>query len=413
MLFEVKVPLLPESVLEATVIAFHKKIGDKVVCSENIVDLETDKIVLEVPSSVNGILKEIFFSIGDKVLSNDLLAYIEINDTNHKLSLDNTKKGLTEDINKDCDVIINKSLNRMNKNIMSPSRRRLMKIKGLYSNDVFHLDNQSSSKKNDVCSDRDIDRILKKDKKGYTNNDIGINSFLLNKNEEIRVPMNSIRSKISERLLYVKNNFAMLTTFNEINLNAIVNLRNKYKESFEKKYNVKLGLISLFIKAVVESLKKYPIINAFIDGNDIVYHNYYNIGVAISSKRGLVVPVLRNVDTMNIAGIENAIKDFVNKVIENKLTIEEMNGGTFTITNGGVFGSLLSTPIINPPQSGILGMHKIEDRPIVEYGKIVIRPMMYIAFSYDHRLIDGKDSIQFVLSIKKFLEDPACLLLEI
>ncbi|ATW01912.1 dihydrolipoyllysine-residue succinyltransferase [Candidatus Legionella polyplacis] len=411
MLFEVKVPLLPESVLEATVVAFHKKVGDKVICSENIVDLETDKIILEVPSSVDGILRKICFSIGDKVKSNDLLAYIEISDMNHQSFLDNTRE-LTEKIKEDYDIKADKILDKTSKNIMSPSQRRLIKIKGLSSNDVYHLDNQSFFKKNNIYYNKYKENSFKEKNKNCAN-DVDINSLLLNKSEEIRVPMNSIRSKIAERLLYVKNNSAMLTTFNEINLDAIVNLRNKYKESFKRKYNVKLGLISLFVKAVVESLKKYPIINAFIDGNDIVYHNYYNIGVAISSKRGLVVPVLRNVDKMNIADIENTMKDYVNKVMENKLTIEEMNGGTFTITNGGVFGSLLSTPIINPPQSGILGMHKIEDRPIVEYGKIVIKPMMYVAFSYDHRLIDGKDSIQFVLSIKKFLEDPACLLLEI
>lgn len=231
--------------------------------------------------------------------------------------------------------------------------------------------------------------------------------------EERRVPMTRLRAKIAERLLAAQHNAAMLTTFNEVNLKAVMDMRAQYKDSFEKKHGVKLGFMSFFTKAVVESLKRFPAVNASIDGQDVVYHGFYDIGIAVSTERGLVVPVIRDADQMSMADIELAINDAATKARQGKLAMEDMQGGTFTITNGGVFGSLLATPIINPPQTGILGMHKIEDRPVVEKGQIVIRPMMYIALSYDHRLIDGKDSVQFLVSVKELLEDPARLLLNV
>ncbi|MCX7117214.1 MAG: 2-oxoglutarate dehydrogenase complex dihydrolipoyllysine-residue succinyltransferase [Legionellales bacterium] len=385
---EVKVPALPESVADATVATWHKKIGDSVRRDENILDLETDKVVLEVPSSVDGVLREIFFQQGDLVHSGELLARIEAGAMLSKPEENAAHEAVDQST--------------------SPVVRRL-----LAENDLQPKQIQGSGKDGRITKDDVIGFIESgRDKKGA----VAVSptqSPLTSAREERRVPMSRLRAKVAERLLQAQHNAAMLTTFNEVNLKAVMDLRARYKDDFEKKHGVKLGFMSFFTKAVVESLKRFPAVNASIDGQDIIYHGYFDVGIAVSTERGLVVPVIRNADQLSMADIEQAISDAASRARLGKLSMEEMEGGTFTITNGGVFGSLLATPIINPPQTGILGMHKIEDRPVVEKGEIVIRPMMYVALSYDHRLIDGKDSVQFLVSVKALLEDPSRLLLNV
>lgn len=392
MSIEVKVPVLPESVADATIATWHKKIGDRVTRDENIVDLETDKVVLEVPAPVDGILKEIFFKEGDTVLSNQLLASIEegsaIASVNEQPATNAAEQ--TSSLEKPA----------------GPAVRRM-----LSENDLQAVQVAGSGKGGRLTKDDVVSFIESNREKSSKTATTALPTVAMGAREERRVPMTRLRAKIAERLVEAQHNAAMLTTFNEVNLKAVMDLRAQYKDSFEKKHGVKLGFMSFFTKAVVESLKRFPAVNASIDGQDVVYHGYYDIGVAVSTERGLVVPVVRNADLLSMADIEKNIGDSAARARQGKLAIEEMQGGTFTITNGGVFGSLLATPIINPPQTGILGMHKIEDRPVVEKGEIVIRPMMYLALSYDHRLIDGKESVQFLVSVKELLEDPARLLL--
>lgn len=395
MSIEVKVPVLPESVADATVAAWHKKIGEKVARDENIVDLETDKVVLEVPSPVDGVLVEMMFQVGSTVNSGQLLA---------KISTDSS----ASEPAKEEPVATKPSVNEREDQLTSPVVRRMLAENNLQPSQIRGTGKEGRISKEDVLAFIETHRNSSESVQSLrsVSSPIGIR-------EEKRVPMSRLRAKIAERLLQAQHNAAMLTTFNEVNLKAVMEMRAQYKDGFEKKHGVKLGFMSFFTKAVVESLKRFPAVNASIDGQDIVYHGYYDVGIAVSTERGLVVPVIRDADQMSMAEIELAINEAASKARQGKLSMEEMQGGTFTVTNGGVFGSLLATPIINPPQTGILGMHKIEDRPIVEKGQIVIRPMMYIALSYDHRLIDGKDSVQFLVSVKELLEDPARLLLNV
>lgn len=391
MAIELKVPALPESVADATIATWHKKVGDAVKRGENLVDLETDKVVLEVPAQEDGVIKEILFAVGATVKSGELLATIDNSGQAAKAAppAAESKPAAPE-----------KSEPAADKVATSPGVRRL-----LAEHDLPPTAIQGSGKDG---------RVVKEDVVGFISaKRAGASAQPVGNREERRVPMSRLRAKVAERLVAAQQSAAMLTTFNEVNLQAVMDLRSQYKDSFEKKFGVKLGFMSFFTKAVVESLKRFPVVNASVDGQDIVYHGYYDIGIAVTTERGLVVPVVRDADQLSLSDIEHTISDCATRARSGKLALEELQGGTFTITNGGVFGSLLSTPIINPPQTAILGMHKIQERPVVEKGQIVIRPMMYVALSYDHRLIDGKDSVQFLVSVKELLEDPARLLLNV
>ncbi|KTD44228.1 2-oxoglutarate dehydrogenase complex dihydrolipoyllysine-residue succinyltransferase [Legionella parisiensis] len=409
MSIEVKVPVLPESVADATVAAWHKKVGDKVSRDENLLDLETDKVVLEVPAPADGILAEINFQEGDTVQSGQLLATIkEGSGSEAKQEKKEEKKTETTKASEEAE---SDKISAKEDKSTSPVVRRMLAEHDLQPGQIQGSGKDGRITKDDVLAY--IESSREKTSKSAEGKKEETHKTPMGLREERRVPMTRLRAKIAERLLAAQHNAAMLTTFNEVNLKAVMDMRAQYKDSFEKKHGVKLGFMSFFTKAVVESLKRFPAVNASIDGQDVVYHGFYDIGIAVSTERGLVVPVIRDADQMSMADIELAINDSATKARQGKLAMEDMQGGTFTITNGGVFGSLLATPIINPPQTGILGMHKIEDRPVVEKGQIVIRPMMYVALSYDHRLIDGKDSVQFLVSVKELLEDPARLLLNV
>lgn len=387
MTIEVKVPMLPESVSDATIATWHKKAGDTVSRDENIVDLETDKVMLEVPSPVDGVIKEIIKKTGDVVHASEVVAIIEEGAAAAKPAPEKAaeKPAAAPETAKSSTTA-------------GPAARRVAAERDVDLSQVKGTGKDGRVTKENVLS-------------ATTSQPAAVATT--GERPEKRVPMTRIRARIAERLLEVAQTTAMLTTFNEINLQQVMDLRSRYKDKFEKVHNARLGFMSFFVKAAVEALKRFPAVNASIDGNDIVYHGFFDIGVAVSTDRGLVVPVLRNADQMSMAEIENKIAEYANKARAGKLTMEEMQGGTFTITNGGVFGSLLSTPILNSPQSAILGMHKIDQRPVVENGQIVIRPMMYVAMSYDHRIIDGKDSVSFLVTIKELLEDPSRLLLEV
>jgi 2-oxoglutarate dehydrogenase E2 component (dihydrolipoamide succinyltransferase) len=391
MTVEVKVPMLPESIVDATISAWHKKAGDAVARDENLMDLETDKVMLEVPSPIDGILKEIVKKAGDTVKANQVVAIIE---AGAKPAASKNETATAAPAKTEEKTAPGKITMAASSEALSPAVRRVV---AEHEMDVSQI--KGTGKGGRITKENAVAALQ--------------TSSSTSGRPEKRVPMTRMRARIAERLLEVTQTTAMLTTFNEINLHEVIELRNKYKEKFEKTHQVRLGFMSFFVKAAVEALKRFPAVNASIDGGDIVYHGYFDIGVAVSTDRGLVVPVLRNADQMSMAEIEAQIVDYANKARAGKLTLEEMQGGTFTITNGGVFGSLLSTPILNSPQSAILGMHKIDQRPIAENGQVVIRPMMYVAMSYDHRIIDGKDSVTFLVAMKELLEDPARLLLEI
>lgn len=393
MLIEIKVPVLPESVADATIAALHKKVGEQVSRDENLVDLETDKVVLEVPATESGVVKEICFKEGDVVTSGQVLLKISVGE-------EVTKQPATVTTSTETNIDASEKP-------ASPGVRRLMAEHDINPKEVIGTGDGGRLLKEDVNS-----YLADKSNNKTTTQVSPVTSIGVNR-EERRVPMSRLRAKVAERLLSAQHNAAMLTTFNEVDLKAVMDIRNRYKDVFLKKHGVKLGFMSFFTRAVVESLKRFPTVNASIDGSDIVYHGFYDIGIAVSTERGLVVPVIRDADVLSLAEIEGSISEYAERARTGKLSIEEMQGGTFTITNGGVFGSLLSMPIINPPQTAILGMHKIEERPVVVKGEIVIRPMMYLALSYDHRLIDGKDSVQFLVSVKELLEDPSRLLLNV
>ena len=412
MSIEIKVPVLPESVVEATIAAWHKKSGETVLKDEKLVDIETDKVVLEVVAPDTGTIKEILKKQGALVRAEEVIGYFEKGAVPEakEISFDRAPAPQKEPSTSKMEVSSGEAL------VASPAIRRMMAENNITSQDI-----QGTGKGSQITK-QDVEDYLKNNGTSLEKESGKVKEVALNlpiketawgSREEKRVPMTRLRAKIAERLLSAQHNAALLTTFNEINMKPLMDLRARYKDEFFKEYGVKLGLMSFFTKATIEALKHFPVVNASVDGSDIVYHGYFDIGIAVSSDRGLVVPVLRDVDHMSIAEIEKKILELSQKAREGKLSIEEITGGTFTITNGGVFGSLLATPILNPPQTGILGMHKIEDRPIAEKGEVVIRPMMYVALTYDHRLIDGRDSIQFLLAIKEKIEDPSRLLLEI
>lgn len=399
MTIEVKVPSLPESVADAEVVSWHKHAGDRVKRDESLLDIETDKVVLEVPAPVDGILTEIIQAEGSIVTADQLLAKMEAIEqaddsvTSAELTIDDSK----------LDAIV------------TPSARKLIAEHGLNASIIKGSGRDGRILKEDVQSYMQASAETEAARPETTIPEVQTAVVkalpLSGERVEKRVPMTRLRARIAERLLDAQHNAAILTTFNEVNMQPVMDLRNKYQEKFEKLYGVRLGFMSFFVKATIEALKRFPAVNASIDGNDIVYHGYFDIGVAVSSARGLVVPILRDADQMNLAEIEKNIGDFVDRARENRINIEDMTGGTFSLSNGGVFGSLLSTPILNPPQSGILGMHKIQQRPVVEGEQIVARPMMYLALSYDHRIIDGKEAVQFLVALKEAIEDPARMII--
>jgi len=388
-MIEVLVPELPESVADATVATWHKQPGDFVERDEVLVEIETDKVVLEVPATASGILKEIIEDEGATVLSKQLLAKLEEGEAPAAAK---EEEAPVEAPAKTADA--------------SPSVRRLMLEEGIDARDI------KGSGKGGVITREDVDNFRTAKNESETAPKVDIVAAVAARSDK-RVPMTRLRKRVAERLLEAKNSTAMLTTFNEVNMKPIMDLRKQYQEVFEKKHGIRLGFMSFYIKAVTEALKRYPEVNAAIDGDDIVYHNFFDVSIAVSTPRGLVTPVLRDTDTLSVADIEKGIRELAIKGRDGKLTVDEMMGGNFTVTNGGVFGSLLSTPIINPPQAAILGMHKIQDRPMAVDGKVEILPMMYLALSYDHRLIDGKESVGFLVTIKELLEDPTRLLLDV
>ncbi|HBC0610044.1 TPA: 2-oxoglutarate dehydrogenase complex dihydrolipoyllysine-residue succinyltransferase [Serratia marcescens] len=401
---DILVPDLPESVADATVATWHKKPGDSVQRDEVLVEIETDKVVLEVPASEAGILDAIVEEEGATVLSRQLLGRIRPGDSSGKPTAEKSQEKEATSAQR-----ATASLEEESNDALSPAIRRL----------IAEHDLDASAIKGTGVGGRitreDVEAHLAKGgaaAKPAAAAEAAPQPALAGRSEK-RVPMTRLRKRVAERLLEAKNSTAMLTTFNEINMQPIMDLRKQYGEAFEKRHGVRLGFMSFYIKAVVEALKRFPEVNASIDGSDVVYHNYFDISIAVSTPRGLVTPVLRDVDAMSMADIEKKIKELAVKGRDGKLTVEELTGGNFTITNGGVFGSLMSTPIINPPQSAILGMHAIKDRPMAVNGQVVIQPMMYLALSYDHRLIDGKESVGYLVTVKEMLEDPARLLLDV
>jgi 2-oxoglutarate dehydrogenase E2 component (dihydrolipoamide succinyltransferase) len=390
MSIEVKVPVLPESVSDATVSTWHKKVGDQVTRDENLVDLETDKVMLEVPAPADGVLKEIRFTSGSTVQAQQVIAVIEAGATAAPAPAAPKAESAPAPAASKAESTSAPA---------GPSARRAA---GEHGVDIASVSGTGKD-----------GRVTKENILSAASGSTAKPAMLQGVRPEERVPMSRMRQRIAERLLEVTQTTAMLTTFNEVNMAPIMEMRQRYREKFEKKHNVKLGFMSFFVRACVEALKRSPIVNASIDGNDVVYHGFYDVGVAVSTERGLVVPVLRDADQMSMAQIESNIMQAADKARNGKLSLEEMTGGTFTITNGGVFGSLISTPLLNSPQCAILGMHKIQERPVVENGQIVIRPMMYLALSYDHRLIDGKESVSFLVTVKELLEDPTRLILEV
>ena len=412
---EIRVPQLPESVADATLVAWHKRPGDPISRDENLADLETDKVVLEVPAPANGVVREIKVQSGAVVKSGELLALIEeaaAAESPAKSAAPAARAPAAAAAKAAAPTSADKDSGRL-----SPSVRRLVEENRLDPATI-------------PASGRD-GRLTKSDVVGYLGKQPAEAAPAASSptpqgaavaarapaasgaRQEQRVPMTRLRARIAQRLLEAQSSQALLTTFNEVDLTATQELRARYKERFEKEHGVKLGFMSFFVKATIEALKKFPVLNASVDGNDIIYHEYYDIGVAVSTDRGLIVPIVRDADAKSFAAIEKAVGDYARKAREGSLAIEDLTGGTFTITNGGVFGSLMSTPIVNAPQSAILGMHKIQERPMVVNGAIAVRPMMYLAVTYDHRIIDGREAVQFLVAIKDALEDPGRILLGI
>jgi len=420
MSIEVLVPNLPESVSDATLITWHKQPGDTVTKNENLVDLETDKVVLEVPAPESGVLSKILKEDGAVVVGGEILALLEPQAVAEGQKTTETSPEPEEE-EEEANIPLSPSVRRLiAENALDPS---IIKGTGkdgrLTKTDVMDYLHKKTLQEAQliVPSDKAQPEAPKEAEKPApspaVSKDEAESRGISNLRPEQRVPMTRLRAKVAERLLQAQQNAAMLTTFNEVNMQNVIDLRNQYKERFEKKHHVKLGFMSFFVKASIEALKRFPAINASIDDNDIIYHGYYDIGIAVSTERGLIVPVLRDADQLDFAGIEQSIVDFGAKTRSGTLTYDDLKGGTFTITNGGIFGSMLSTPILNPPQCAILGMHAIKERPVVENGQIVIRPIMYLALSYDHRLVDGREAVQFLVTIKECLESPAHLLLNI
>ncbi|MDE2342187.1 MAG: 2-oxoglutarate dehydrogenase complex dihydrolipoyllysine-residue succinyltransferase [Betaproteobacteria bacterium] len=400
MLIEVKVPQLSESVAEATLLAWHKQAGEAVARDENLIDIETDKVVLELPAPSAGVLVNIKKKEGDTVVSGEVIATI---DTEAKASVAAAAAKAVESTSAPAAAAAAAPS-------AMPAARKILAEAGVNPADVAGTGRGGRVTKEDALA-----HVAAKDTPAPVPRleQPRLPAALAGNRPEQRVPMTRLRARVAERLVQSQSNAAILTTFNEVNMQPVMDLRNRYKDKFEKEHGVKLGFMSFFVKACVAALRKYPIVNASVDGNDIVYHGYFDIGIAVGSARGLVVPILRDADRLSIADIERQIADFGNRAKDGKITLEELTGGTFSISNGGVFGSMLSTPIINPPQSAILGIHATKERPVVENGQIVIRPMNYLALSYDHRIIDGREAVLSLVAIKEALEDPARLLLDL
>lgn len=437
MLIEVKVPVLSESVAEATLVSWHKKQGDAVKRDENLIDVETDKVVLELPAPQSGVLKEIIKSDGATVTSGEVIATIDTEATGTAESAEAEKKSpesakeeaaakktgageMASDAGQEADVTIP---------MLMPAARKLAEENHLKASETESIKGTGRGgriTREDVqdylerrTKENRPERASAQEEKSGEKTAVAANGAAAPGAAETgggridrRVTMSRLRMRIAERLVESQSTAAILTTFNEVNMQAVMELRNRYRAEFEKEHGVKLGFMSFFVKAVVAALRKYPIVNASVEGNEIIYHDYYDIGIAVGSPRGLVVPILRNADRLTMAQIELQIADLAKRARDGKLTLEELTGGTFSITNGGVYGSMLSTPIINPPQSAILGIHATKDRPVVENGQIVIRPMCYLALSYDHRIIDGREAVLSLVAIKEALEFPASPLLE-
>lgn len=393
MTIEIKAPTLPESVPDGTIATWYKQVGDSVSRDELLVDIETDKVVIEVVSPTDGVLQEILKNTGDTIVSNQAIGTVVAGEA---AAADPAPSEEAEPVAASAPAPSAVAASAP----ASPAAKKM-----IAENNVDAATIAGTGK---------AGRITKEDVASALSAPAAAPIASSNGRLEERVPMSRLRAKVAERLLHASQSTAMLTTFNEVNMAPVMEIRNRYKQEFEKAHDgVRLGFMSFFVRACTEALKRYPAVNASLDGADIVYHGYQDIGVAVSSPRGLVVPVLRNSDTMSLAHIEKGIRDFGEKARDGKLAIEDMTGGTFTISNGGVFGSLLSTPILNPPQTAILGMHKIQERPMAVDGQVVVLPMMYLALSYDHRMIDGKEAVQFLVTVKDLLEDPTRLLLEI
>jgi 2-oxoglutarate dehydrogenase E2 component (dihydrolipoamide succinyltransferase) len=425
MTIEIKVPVLPESVEDATIAGWHKKPGDSIKRDENLVDLETDKVVLEVPSPVDGTLIDIKAAEGATVVSNDLLAILETGESSGGDSEADSGPGPGPDTGEGPDTQPGEetpgtdekqpesgsepekpeSAPSSTTGAAAPAQAREHTEEGNLSPAVRRMVAEEQVDPSRVAGTGRGGRITKAD----------VVQFIKGggARPEERVKMTRLRSRIAERLKAAQNTAAILTSFNEVDLKSVMDLRRKYKEEFIEKHGIKLGLMSFFVRACVEALRKFPVVNASIDNGEIVYHGFQDIGIAVSTERGLMVPVVRDAQSLGLAEIEMAIAHYAQKARDGSIALEDLQGGTFTITNGGVFGSMLSTPLLNPPQSAILGMHAIKDRPVVVDGEVVVRPMMYIALSYDHRLVDGKDSVQFLVAVKEALEDPARMLLNI
>ncbi|WP_192906821.1 2-oxoglutarate dehydrogenase complex dihydrolipoyllysine-residue succinyltransferase [Klebsiella quasipneumoniae] len=404
---DILVPDLPESVADATVATWHKKPGDAVVRDEVLVEIETDKVVLEVPASADGILDAVLEDEGATVLSRQILGRLREGNSAGKESSEKADAKASTPAQRQ-----QASLEEQNNDALSPAIRRLLAEHNL---DAAAIKGTGVGGR---LTREDVEKHLAKapaaaEAKAPAAAPAAAPAPQLGHRSEKRVPMTRLRKRVAERLLEAKNSTAMLTTFNEVNMKPIMDLRKQYGDAFEKRHGIRLGFMSFYVKAVVEALKRYPEVNASIDGDDVVYHNYFDVSMAVSTPRGLVTPVLRDVDLLGMADIEKNIKELAVKGRDGKLTVDDLTGGNFTITNGGVFGSLMSTPIINPPQSAILGMHAIKDRPMAVTGKVEILPMMYLALSYDHRLIDGRESVGFLVAIKELLEDPTRLLLDV
>jgi len=403
MTIEVRVPQLPESVADATLVAWHKQPGDAVSRDENLVDLETDKVVLEVPAPTAGVIKELKVQNGATVTSGQVLALLEeggeaATGAAGKKPAE-AKPTAAKSAPRTEGAAVPAESPAATPEKLAPSVRRLVEEHKLEAGAIAGSGRDGRITKGDVLSH------LSAKPAAASQAEVG--------RGERRVAMTRLRSRIAERLVQAQSTAAMLTTFNEVDLKAVNELRARHKERFEKEHGARLGFMSFFVKACIEALRRFPVVNASVDGSDIVYHEYYDIGVAVSTDRGLIVPVLRDADAMSFGDIEKAVVGYANRAREGSITIEELSGGTFTITNGGVFGSLLSTPILNMPQSAILGMHKIQERPVAIGGQVVVRPMMYLALTYDHRIVDGREAVQFLVAVKDSLEDPARLLLQV
>lgn len=406
MTIEIKAPLFPESIADGSIATWYKKPGEAVKRDELIVDIETDKIVLEIVAPADGSLSEIIKKEGDTVLSEELIGYFVEGAIAAPASASVAEKPLATSRTSDEEPLL------------SPAARKLAKENAIDPVSILGTGKDGRVTKEDIVNavEKKQTALVSKPTSPVVSSVASqlLTDVIHEGRIERRVPMTRMRARIAERLLNASQQTAMLTTFNEVNMQPVMDLRSKYKDLFEKTHNgTRLGFMSLFVRASTEALKRFPAVNASIDGSDIVYHGFQDVGVAVSTDKGLVVPILRDADQMSLADIENKIREYGSKAKDGKLSIEEMQGGTFTITNGGVFGSLMSTPILNPPQAAILGMHKIQDRPMAVNGEVKILPMMYLALSYDHRLIDGKEAVQFLVVIKDLLEDPARMLLEI